>query len=72
MNPFEIFDSEEIKKINNVAGILENRNYTKEEWNKMGNSILDDIMSKSSKNGDIAKARNELDKVISKIEKYRG
>lgn len=72
MNPFEIFDSEEIKKINNVAGILENRNYTKEEWNKMGNSILDDIMSKSSKNGDIAKARNELDKVISKIEKHRG
>lgn len=72
MNPFEIFDSEEIKKINNVAGILENRNYTKEEWNKMGNSILEDIMSKSSKNGDIAKARNELDKVISKIEKYRG
>ena len=72
MNPFEIFDSEEIKKINNVSGILENRNYTKEEWNKMGNSILADIMSKSSKNGDIAKARNELDKVISKIEKYRG
>lgn len=72
MNPFEIFDSEEIKKINNVAGILENRDYTKEEWNKMGNSILEDIMSKSSKNGDIAKARNELDKVISKIEKYRG
>lgn len=72
MNQFEIFDSEEIKKINNVAGILENRNYTKEEWNKMGNSILEDIMSKSSKNGDIAKARNELDKVISKIEKYRG
>ena len=72
MNPFEIFDSEKIKKINNVAGILENRNYTKEEWNKMGNSILEDIMSKSSKNGDIAKARNELDKVISKIEKYRG
>lgn len=29
-------------------------------------------MSKNSKNGDIAKARNELDKVISKIEKYRG
>lgn len=72
MNPFEIFDSEENKKINNVAGILENRNYTKEEWNKMGNSILEDIMSKNSKNGDIAKARNELDKVISKIEKYRG
>lgn len=31
MNPFEIFDSKENKKINNVAGILENRNYTKEE-----------------------------------------
>ncbi len=71
MNPFEVFNTEEIKKINNVAGLVEDKDYTKEEWNMLENSILVDIMSKSSKNGDISKARNELDSILSKIEKYR-
>lgn len=72
MNPLEIFNKEEIRKITNSVGELENRDYTKEEWRLMENSIFADIMSKSSKNGDIPKARNEFDSIINKIEKCRG
>ena len=71
MNPFKIFNVEEIEKINKIVGTVENREYTKEEWNMMESSILADIMIKSSKNGDISKARNELDSVLTKIERYR-
>ena len=71
MNPFKIFNVEEIEKINKIVGTVENREYTKEEWNMMESSILADIMSKSSKNGDISKSRNELDNVLTKIERYR-
>ena len=71
MNTFKIFNVEEIEKINKIVGTVENREYTKEEWNMMESSILADIMSKSSKNGDISKARNELDSVLTKIERYR-
>ena len=71
MNPFKMFNVEEIEKINKIVGTVENREYTKEEWNMMESSILADIMSKSSKNGDISKARNELDSVLTKIERYR-
>ena len=69
MNPFKIFNVEEIEKINKIVGTVENREYTKEEWNMMESSILADIMSKSSKNGDISKSRNELDSVLTKIER---
>lgn len=71
MNLFKIFNVEEIEKINKIVGTVENREYTKEEWNMMESSILADIMSKSSKNGDISKSRNELDSVLTKIERYR-
>lgn len=40
MNPFKIFNTEEIEKINKSAGTLENRNYTKEELCMLENSIL--------------------------------
>lgn len=71
MNPFEVFNKEELKQINEAVGTVENRNYTKEEWKMLEHSVLDDIMSKSSKNGDISKARNELDSVLIKIERCR-
>ncbi len=47
MNPYEVFDREEIKKIEEAAGFIENREYTKEECNKFVHSISEDIMSKS-------------------------
>ena len=71
MNPFKIFNVEEIEKINKIVGTVENREYTKEEWNMMESSILADIMSKSSKNGDTSKSTNQLDSVLTKIERYR-
>lgn len=66
-----MYDDIFFEEINKIVGTVENREYTKEEWNMMESSILADIMSKSSKNGDISKSRNELDSVLTKIERYR-
>ncbi len=49
MNPFKIFDTEEIAKIEKVIGGIENKEYTKDEVNMVENKILEDIMSNSKK-----------------------
>lgn len=67
MNPYEVFDREEIKKIEEAAGFIENREYTKEECNKFVHSISEDIMSKSYKNGDKDKARQEFSGILRKF-----
>ncbi len=67
MNPYEVFDTEEIKKIENVVGSIDNREYTKEECNKFVHSISEDIMSKSYKNGDMDKARQEFSEILRKF-----
>lgn len=71
MNPFEIFDSKEISKVSKVVGELENRNYTNDEWCKIENNILEDIMNNSHKNGDIDRARDNFNGVLNKIETCR-
>ena len=58
MNPYEVFDTEEIKKIENVVGSIDNREYTKEECNKFVQSISEYILSKSYTNGDMDTARH--------------
>jgi hypothetical protein len=68
MNLFEIFNEEEIGKVLNVVGTLEDRIYTKDEWSKMKNTVLNDIMSNSSKNGDLDRARNNFNTALSKSE----
>jgi hypothetical protein len=68
MNPFEIFNEEELKKVSNVVGTLEDRDYTNDEWSRMENIVLNDIMSNSSKNGDVDRARNDFDSALGKIE----
>ena len=67
MNPYEVFDREEIKKIEEAAGFIENRKYTKEECKKFVHSISEDIMSKSYKNGDMDKARQEFSGILRKF-----
>jgi hypothetical protein len=68
MNPFEIFNTEEMGKVSKVVGELEDRMYTKDEWRKMENIVLNDIMSNSSKNGDVDRARKDFDSALGKIE----
>ena len=70
MNPFKIFNKHELKKIERIE-ILEDREYTYEEFVMLENKILTDIMSNSSKNGDIDKAREEYISIIDKFEKCR-
>ena len=68
MNPFEICNTEEIEKVSKAVGELEDRIYTKDEWSKMENIVLNDIMSNSYKNGDIDRARKNFDSALCKIE----
>lgn len=70
MNPYEVFDTEEIRKIENIVGTIENREYTREECNKFVHSISEDIMSKSYKNGDMDKTRQEFSRILSKFENW--
>lgn len=70
MNPYNIFDTQEIKKIERIETI-ENREYTIDEIIRMENKILLDIMGNSSKNGDIDKAREEYKSIIDKCEMYK-
>ena len=68
MNLYEEFNKKEIELINkleNINGI----NYSNVEAKVLEHKILDNIMSKSSKNGDIAKVRKEYSSIIDKSEK---
>lgn len=69
MNPFLIFNQEEKEKIIKNVTNIENREYTNEEWRKLENKVIRDIVTNSYKNGDVDKARIEFDSIISKIEK---
>lgn len=69
MNPYTVFNTQERKLIEKVENI-ENREYTKEEASKIQNKILEDIMSKSYKNGDMDKSRLEYSSILTKIENY--
>lgn len=70
MNIYEVFDTKEIKKLENIVGTIESREYTKEECNKFLHSILEDIMSKSYKNGDMDKTRQEFNGILRKLENW--
>lgn len=70
MNPFKIFDTKEIERIERIEN-LENRDYTIEEFRTIETKILEDIMSNSSKNGDIDRARQEYKSIIDKCESYK-
>lgn len=70
MNIYKKFNEEEINLITKIKKI-EDKDYTKEETMQIENNIIEYIFSRSSKNGDISKSRNELDSVLTKIERYR-
>ena len=70
MNPYNIFDKQEIEKIERIEP-LQDREYPKDEIVRMENKILLDIMGNSSKNGDIDKAREEYKSIIDKCERYK-
>ena len=68
MNLYEIFNEKEIEQINGLENI-NNVDYSNIEARILESKILENIMSKSSKNGDIAKAREEYSSIIDKLER---
>ena len=71
MNPYEIFNEQELNLIKKLENI-ENKNYTNTETKLLENKILEDVMSRSSKDGAITKAREEYSNIIDKLEKING
>ena len=65
MNLYEIFDAEERELVGKIK-TLENRDYSKDEINKIENEILEDIMSNSKK--DISKVQSEYSGILNKLE----
>lgn len=68
MNLYEVFNEKEIEQINGLENI-NNVDYSNIEARILESKILENIMSKSSKNGDIAKAREEYSSIIDKLER---
>ena len=63
-----LFNKREIELISKTTKI-ENRVYNKDELRIIKSNIIDDILSKSSKNGDIQKANEEFCGILEKIDK---
>lgn len=64
----DIFSKKEIELISRATKI-ENRAYNKDELRIIKSNIIDDILSKSSKNGDLQKTNEEFCDIIEKIDK---
>ncbi len=64
----DIFSKKEIELISRATKI-ENRAYNKDELRIIKSNIIDDILSKSSKNGDLQKANEKFCDIIEKIDK---
>lgn len=67
MNLLEKFSQKEIKLIEQAEINIENKNYSNEELYKFQTSIIDYIMSASSKNGEIDRLRNQYDNIFRTI-----
>ncbi len=67
MNLLEKFSQKEIKLIEQAGINIENKNYSNEELYKFQTSIIDYIMSASSKNGEIDRLRNKYDNIFRTI-----
>ena len=65
-----LFNKREIELISKTTKI-ENRVYNKDELRIIKSNIIDDILSKSSKNGDIQKANEEFCDILEKIDPDR-
>lgn len=68
MNLVKKYSEDEIKLMESAIGkIIENRDYSDDEINVCKNSIVEYIMSQSSKNGTIDKMMNEYSKIINTL-----
>ena len=64
MNLYNEFSANEMKLMNNIGIIIEDRDYRQEELKKYEVDIEDFIMSHSSKNGDISKANTQYNNIL--------
>ena len=68
MNPFKVFTEKERQLISRVSKI-ENRDYNNEETSAIERNIIEDILRRSSKNGDLQRANAEYSDILYKLQK---
>ena len=68
MNIYKEFNEEERNLISKIEKV-EDRDYRKDETKQIENSIIEDIIRRSSKNGDIQRATVEYSNILDKFEK---
>lgn len=68
MNIYKEFNEEERNLISKIEKV-EDRDYSKDETKQIENSIIEDIIRRSSKNGDIQRATVEYSNILDKFEK---
>lgn len=64
MNLYNEFSANEMKLMNNIGIVIEDREYRQEELKRYEVDIEDFIMSHSSKNGDISKANTQYNNIL--------
>lgn len=69
MNLLNEFTENETNLLKNIGITIENKNYNQDEAKLIESNILEDIWSKSSKNGDIQKAKEKYSNILDKLEK---
>lgn len=67
MNLYKEFSGKDIELIKKAGINIEDKNYSNEELYRLKTSIIDYIMSASSKNGEIDKRRHQFDSVFRTI-----
>lgn len=67
MNLYELFNEKERKIIDKLE-IIENRDYTKDDINRVECKIIEDIMSNSKNN--ISKVKMKYSSILDKLESY--
>ena len=72
MNLLNELSENETNLLKNIGIKIEDRNYNQDEAKLIENDIIEDIFSRSSKNGDIQKANEQYSNIIEKLEKVKG
>lgn len=67
MNIFNRCTTYELKALEEIGIIIENRNYNEEELKQIAVHVEENIMNQSLKNNDMAKAINKYSTFLNKI-----
>ena len=69
MNLLNELSENETDLLKNIGINIQDRNYNQDEVKLIENNIMDDILRRNSKNGDIQRANEKYRNILDKLEK---